>query len=220
MARIAEDLLLLLLDNASERPGLDRARRERVLAAALLLDLAHSCRVRPAVDGEPAPAGRLVVLAGPDPDDPLLVPALHRLARRPVSPQTAIAKVRRGVEPALLKRLELSGQIRPIRLRGAGFNRQWKFPLTDRLRVDQARADLLSALFDDHRPSPSTAAIISLLHRVDGLGPLLSLNDRGWQWVHARAGEIAGGSWVDEQPNRPPEVNLAVTVAAIAPALA
>lgn len=220
MARIAEDLLLLLLDNASERPGLDRPRRERVLAAAVLLDLAHACRVRPAVDGETAPTGRLLVLVGPDPEDPLLEPALHRLARRPVSPQTAITKLRRGVEPALLQRLEQMGQIRPIRLRGPGFNRKWKFPLTDRKRVDQARSGLLSALFDDHRPSPSTAAIISLLHQVDGLGPLLSLNDRGWQWVHTRAGDIARGSWVDEQPAQPPDVNLAVTTAAITPALA
>ena len=31
MAQIAEDLFLLLLDNASAQPGLDRARRERVL---------------------------------------------------------------------------------------------------------------------------------------------------------------------------------------------
>ncbi|HRD13521.1 MAG TPA: GPP34 family phosphoprotein, partial [Mycobacterium sp.] len=45
MARIAEDLLLLLLDNASAQPGLDRAKRKRLLAAAVLLDLAYACRV-------------------------------------------------------------------------------------------------------------------------------------------------------------------------------
>ncbi|RWR27064.1 GPP34 family phosphoprotein, partial [Mycobacterium tuberculosis] len=52
MARIAEDLFLLLLDNASAQPGLDRRRRERVLGAAVLLDLAYMCRVRPALAGE------------------------------------------------------------------------------------------------------------------------------------------------------------------------
>jgi len=45
MARIAEDLLLLLLDKASARPEMDRARHERVLTAAALLDLAHACRI-------------------------------------------------------------------------------------------------------------------------------------------------------------------------------
>ena len=40
------------------QPGLDRARRERVLTAAVLLDLAHACRIRPAMPGEPVePAG-------------------------------------------------------------------------------------------------------------------------------------------------------------------
>jgi hypothetical protein len=37
--------------------------------------------------------------------------------------------------------------------------------------------------------------------------------------VHARAGEIALGSWVDESPTALPEINLAVTVSALRPAL-
>ncbi|MGV0800774.1 GPP34 family phosphoprotein, partial [Mycolicibacterium elephantis] len=74
---------------------------------------------------------------------------------------------------------------------------------------------LLAALFDRKPPTPATAAIVSLLHAVDGLGALLSLNDRGWRWVHARAGEIASGSWVDEYPTALPEVNLAVTTSAV-----
>src|SRR5512144_2684879 len=110
MAQIAEDLLLLLLDNASNRPALDRDRREKVLAAAVLLDLAYACRLRPAVDGEPA--GRLLLLAGPALGDPVLDPALRRLQRRPLKPKAAVAKVRRGVEQALLGQLEHSGYIR------------------------------------------------------------------------------------------------------------
>ena len=82
------------------------------------------------------------------------------------------------------------------------------------------RSALLSALFDRRPPAPPTAAIISLLHAVDGLGALLSLNDRGWRWVHARAGEIAMGSWVDEYPTAMPEVNLAITASAVRRALA
>ncbi|BBU21587.1 hypothetical protein MYXE_13760 [Mycobacterium xenopi] len=83
MARIAEDLLLLLLDNASGQPALDRTRRGRLLAAAVLLDLAYACRIRPAVDGDPVQARRLLVLTGPDPGDPVVAPALQLLLRRP-----------------------------------------------------------------------------------------------------------------------------------------
>jgi hypothetical protein len=58
------------------------------------------------------------------------------------------------------------------------------------------------------------------LHPADGLGALLSLNDRGWRWVHARAGEIASGCWVDESSADLSGVNLAVTVSAVRQALA
>ena len=52
MAQIAEDLFLLLVDNATAQPSLDRPRRERVLAAAVLLDLALACRIRPSGPGD------------------------------------------------------------------------------------------------------------------------------------------------------------------------
>ena len=219
MAQIAEDLFLLLLDNASARPGLDRQRRQRLLGAATLLDLAWACRIRPAVDGEPVGSGRLVALTGSGPLDPITGPALQLLSQRPLRPSSAISKLSRNAEGDLVAHLERSGQIRRIPLPSKGFKRETAFPLLTRNRVGPARAALLSALFDRRPPTPPTAAIISLLHATDGLGALLSLNDRGWRWVHARAGEIALGSWVDESPTALPEVNLAVTVSALRPAL-
>lgn len=218
MAQIAEDLLLLLLDNASNRPALDRDRREKMLAAAVLLDLALACRIRPALDNEPAAPGRLVLLTGPDLADPILDPAIRRLQGRPMKPQAAVAKVRRGVEPALLGQLEQGGFIRPIQLRGNKSPRVWTMP--DRSRVDRARSALLGALFDLRNPAPTTAAIISLLHAADGLGALLSLNERGWQWVDSRAADIAAGCWVDETTAEGlSQVNLAVMASALEPAL-
>ncbi len=219
MAQIAEDLFLLLLDNASAQPGLDRARRERVLSAAVLLDLALACRIRPAVTGEPVEAGRLVALAAPGPMDPVVEPAFRLLARRPLRPAAAVSKLRKHTQQNLTDYLEQTGQIRRIRLQSKRFNQPYAWPLTNRDRVRDARAALLSALFDGRPPAPPTAAIISLLHAVDGLGALLSLNERGWRWVHARAGEIASGSWVDESATALPEMNLAVTASAVRPAL-
>ena len=219
MAQIAEDLFLLLLDNASAQPGLDRARRERVLSAAVLLDLALACRIRPAVTGEPVEAGRLVALAAPGPMDPVVEPAFRLLARRPLRPAAAVSKLRKHTQQNLTDYLEQTGQIRRIRLQSKRFNQPYAWPLTNRDRVGDARAALLSALFDGRPPAPPTAAIISLLHAVDGLGALLSLNERGWRWVHARAGEIASGSWVDEYETALPEMNMAVTASAVRPAL-
>lgn len=219
MAQIAEDLFLLLLDNASAQPGLDPSRRERVLAAAVLLDLAHACLIRPAVAGDPVEAGRLLALTASGPTDPVAEPAFRLLQRHPLRPETAVAKLRKHTERNLTQHLEQAGQIRRIRLQSNRFNRSYAWPLTNRDRVGRARAALLSTLFERRPPTAPTAAIISLLHAVDGLGALLSLNDRGWRWVHARAGEIALGSWVDESPTALPEVNLAITASAMRTAL-
>lgn len=213
MAQIAEDLLLLLLDNSSALPGLERRRRQRVVGAAVLLDLALACRVRPAVDGERVAPGHLVALTGTGPLDPVTGPAFELLQRRPLRPATALTKLHKHSEDHLVGWLEHIGQIRRM-------PQPDTLPLVRRDRVDAARAALLAALFDRHPPPPPTAAIISLLHAVDGLGALLSLNDRGWRWVHARAGEIALGSWVDEQPTGLAEVNLAVTASTLRQALA
>src|SRR5436190_23512978 len=220
MAQIAEDLFLLLLDNASAQPGLDRARRERVLSGAVLLDLAYACRIRPAVAGEPVETGRLVALAASGPMDPVVAPAFELLQRRPLRPATAVKRLSKHAEDNLANYLEYVGQIRRVRLNSKRFGHPYAWPLTNRERVGHARAAMLAALFERRPPAPTTAAIISLLHAVDGLGALLSLNDRGWRWVHGRAGEIAMGSWVDEYPTALPEVNLAITASAVRGALA
>jgi hypothetical protein len=220
MAQIAEDLMLLLLDNAAGQPGLDPERRERVLSAAVLLDLAHACRIRPAVDSDPVRAGTLLVLQGPDLADPVMDMALRILRRRPMRPATAMAKLRRDVEPALLSELARAGEIRQVRVRRSRLRRSFAWRFADRTRVNGTRAAMLSTLFDGAFPTPTTASIVSLLHAVDGFGALLSLNDRGWQWVEDRAGEIASGCWVQESAAMLPAVNLAVTTSAVRPALA
>ena len=220
MARIAEDLALLLLDNASAQPALDRVRHGRVLSAAVLLDLAHACRIRPAVDSEPVEAGRLIALIGPAPTDPVVAPALQLLLRRPLSPAAAIAKLRHQTTNVVLSQLEHAGHIHRVRLQGNGFKRVYAWPLLDRTRVDAIRATLMSVLLDQSSPDPAMAALIALLHTVDGLSAVLSLNERGWEWVLSRAGDIASGSWVCESEPELAEVNLAVTTAVIRQALA
>lgn len=219
MAQIAEDLFLLLLDNASGQPGLDAARRQRVLTAAVLLDLAYACRIRPAVAGDPVEEGRLIALAGTAPLDPVTEPAFRLLEQRPLRPASAVNKLRKHTEDTVAEHLLRTGQIGRVPVPGHGLGHHYAWPLLNRDRVGHARAAMLSALFDRRPPAPTTAAIVFLLHAVDGLGALLSLNDRGWRWVHGRAGEISLGSWVEESPTGIPEINLAVTASALRSAL-
>ena len=190
-----------------------------MLSAAVLLDLAYACRIRPAVAGDDVEIGRLIALAAPGPMDPVVAPAFDLLRRRPLRAPSAVKRLAKQTEDAVVHHLERTGQIRRIPLSSNRFGQSFAWPLTHRDRVAHARSALLSALFDRTPPTPATAAIVTLLHAADGLGALLSLNDRGWRWVHTRASEISSGSWVDESATALPEVNLAVTASAVRSAL-
>jgi hypothetical protein len=220
MAQIAEDLFLLLLDNATAQPALERGRRERVLSAGVLMDLAYACRVRPSVPGDAVEPGRLVALQAGGATDPVVEPVFQLLQSQSLSPSRAVAKISRDVQENVAVHLERLGQIRRVRVASKRFAPVYAWPLIHRERVAMARTDLLSALFDRRPPTPATAAIVTVLHAADGLGALLSLNDRGWRWVHSRATEIASGSWVDEYPTALPEINLAVTASVLRSTLA
>lgn len=218
MARIAEDLFLLLLDHPSEQPQLERSLLGRLLAAALILDLAYDCRVRPALPDELVTPGNLVALAGPAPLDPTVRPALTQLQQGPIAPAAAIAKIRKHAEDEVLDQLLRTGQIHQIQLSAHRLRRNtYRWPVKNKGRLDIARSAVLGALFEKRRPDPVTAAIISLLHRIDGLGVVLPLNDAGAQMVGRRAAEIVGGSWVEASNTG--EVNLALTATAVLPAL-
>jgi hypothetical protein len=83
----------------------------------------------------------------------------------------------------------------------------------NRNRVDTRRGAVWAALSGQGHTDATTAAIISLLHRIGGLGVTLDVNDDHLR----RAGEIASGTWADGSNTA--EVNLALTAAAVLPAL-
>lgn len=218
MARIAEDLLLLLLNNPDEQPHLDRASLGRVLAGALILDLAVDCRVRPTLPHESLPPGHLVALDGPVPRDPSVRPSWTLLQQAPITPADAIAAIRRHSEDDVLDQLLRSGQIHQVQLTAHRLRRNhYRWPIKNRGRAAVARSELLGVLFEKRRPSPVMAAVLCLLHGVHGVQAVLSLNDEGLRVVDERAHEVADGGWVDSSETA--QVNLSLTLDAVLPAL-
>ncbi|MDP9167229.1 MAG: GPP34 family phosphoprotein, partial [Actinomycetota bacterium] len=130
MAQIAEDLFLLLLDNATAQPALERDRRGRVLAAAVLLDLAFACRIRPAVPGDSVPAGKLIALQSGGATDAVVEPAFQLLNQQPLSPSRAVATVSRDVQEHVATHLERLGQINRVRLPAKRFTATYAWPMT------------------------------------------------------------------------------------------
>jgi hypothetical protein len=219
MARIAEDLLLLLLDNHEEQPRLDRAPLGRVLAGALIADLALDCRVRPTLPDEALPAGHLAALAGEVPVDPTVRPTWVLLQQQPITPADTIAAMHKRAEDDVLDQLLRTGQIHQIQLTAHRLRRNhYRWPAKNRSRVAVARAELLGVLFEQRRPQAVMAAVICLLHAVHGLEVVLSLNDAGVRVVDERARDIARGGWVDRDDAA--QVNLSLTLDAVLPALA
>jgi len=213
MARIAEDLSLLLLDNPSAQPQLERSPLARVLAAALILDLAYDCRVRPALPEDPVAPGLLVALAGPAPLDPAVRPTMTLLTQGPITPTAAIAKLRKHAEDDVLDQLLRTGQIHQVTLSTHRLRRNtYAWPVKNRERADAVRAAVLAAL-NGGRPDAVTAAVISLLHRVGGMNAAWAVNDEAAR----RAGDIAGSRWGDGSLTA--EVNLGLTAALVLPAL-
>jgi len=214
MARIAEDLLLLLLDNSAAQPQLDRSRLTRVLAAAVILDLSYDCRVRPALPTEPVEPGRLLALEGPVPLDPAVRPTLALLAQGPITPAAALAKIRKHAEDDVLDQLLRTGQIHQVGLSTHRLRRNtYAWPVKNRSRVDAVRYAAQAALSGQRQPDAVTAAIISLLYRVGGLNAALDINDADLR----RAGDITAGP--SDTGSNTAEVNLALTAAAVLPAL-
>lgn len=232
MADIADALMQLLLDNATARPLLETAQRRRALAAATLLDLALACRIRPATEADEVPDGSLVVLAGPDPEDAVLAAALRLLSSTPLTPAAAVTRLARNTEERVIAGLRDSDRVAELRLRPSfsgpavisgrrlrrSDRRAWL--LRDRGTAAALREELLTVLVDGAPVRPPTAALIAVLYSVDGLHDLLSLEPRVWLIADERAAEIASATWVlnGDEPSVP-EMNLAVTAAAVCGAL-
>jgi hypothetical protein len=218
MARIAESVLLLLLDNPEEQPPLERGPLGRVLAGGLILDLGLDCRVRPTLPDEPLPTGHLTALEGPVPVDPAVRPTWALLRQKPITPGDAIAAIRKHSEDDVLDQLLRTGQIHQRQLTAHRLRRNhYRWPIKNRARVAVTRSELLGVLFERRRPHPVMAAVICLLNGVRGLQAVLPLNDDGVAAVDDRAREIAAGGWVDSSDTA--QVNLSLTLGAVLPAL-
>ena len=164
------------------------------------------------------PAGRLIALAGPVPADPTVRPALALLQQQPLTAESAVGALRKHAEDDVLDQLLRTGQIHQVALTEHRLRRNhYRWPVKNRARVAITRAEFLGVLFENRRPTPVIAAVISLLHAVGGMDAVLDLNAAGAQAVAERANDIANGEWVKGTDTA--GVNLELTAAEVLPAL-
>jgi hypothetical protein len=190
---IAEDVLLLLVDDRTGRFLVDSTRLDNVLAGAVLVELVTIERVGFAPAGGGVKRGRMVVVDATPPDDPVLQGALATVAAsRPAKPEQLIARVRKRLRTTLLERLTEAGALRHSTRKLVGILPRTTWPAVDSSHKRELRARLQDVLVAGATPDGRTAALVSLLLAVNAAHKVVDADKKA---VRARAKGIAAGDW-------------------------
>ena len=212
---IAEDLLLLITDNASGKPVVGSTELENGLAGAVLLELALAGRVDVEEGRGPFRANRLLVVDPAPTGDQVLDAGLRSIAAKPGrKPESVLGGLRKGLRPRLYQRLATQGILRAQEGRVLGLFPTSRWPAADSRHEDALRRDLHAALVVGVQPSERTAAVISLLHAIRAVHKVVGeREDR--KRVKARAKEISDGAWAAAAVRKAVDAVNAATMAAI-----
>lgn len=218
MSLLAEDLLLLALDDESGKAIVDGVTLPRALAGAVLLELALDNVVVLDEEGARGKKGRVVV-GDTAPTDPVLADAVARLdGRKPMKPTAAIEKLSKNIQDIVVARVVANGWVREERGKVLGLFPTRRWPAVDESHERQVRAELRSVLADGLTPSPRTAALISLLSATKMAPKIFADADK--KQITKRAKEIAEGEWAGKAVRQAVDaVNTAVIVAVAVPAV-
>jgi hypothetical protein len=193
MALIAEDLLLLLLDD--ETGELRGASQLQVgLGGAVLADLALDDRVE-VEEKSSFWSSAKVHTAGAPPTDPVLADGYATVAEKERSAQDLVSRLGKGLKERLIDGLVARGVLREEKSKTLGFIPRTRWPAVDSTHEEEVRRGLDAALLQGQPPDPHTAAVISILH---AMGEAHKVVDRGGLSagdVKKRAKAIAEGDW-------------------------
>ena len=214
MTLIAEDLLLLLLDDEGGTLPSGLAVKE-VLGGAVLVELAmlEAVEVRKAGSW-----GRSKVYATgrAAPEDPELRDALARVEEKDRTAQDLVGRLGRGLKERLTDRLAERGILERRDGRVLGVFPHTTWPAADTAHEGEVRRALTAALVQGFTPDDRTAALIALLHAVDRAHKTVDSQGLGSRAVKKRAKEIAEGDWAAKAVRDAVQASQAAMVAVIA----
>src|SRR5215813_8365693 len=217
---LAEDLLLLITDDASGRLSMPGAQADAGLGGANLVELTLLGKVDVAGEQDPGKPGRIIVRDPSPPGDEVLDAALQTLsARQGSKPSAVIRPLGKNLRPVLYQRLAASGVLRSEHGRALGIFPTRTWPTQDPSHEAEMRQLVTQALTQPTAPDERTAALIALLHALRCEHKIVDL--RSFQLsrrqLRARAAEIAQGNWASGAVRKSiDEMIVAVTVAVAA----
>jgi hypothetical protein len=220
---LAEDLLLLVTDDASGRLVAPAAQVDAGLGGANLAELTLLNKVGLSVEGEAGKAGRIVVRDPCPAGDEVLDAALQILiARQGSKPSAVIRPLGKGLRQRLYERLAASGVLRAGQGRILGIFPTHTWLAQDAHHEAQVRLLLTQALAQQQAPDARSAALIALLHALQCEHKIVDPRPYGLskRQLRVRAEEIAKSSWASEAVQKAITEIIAAVAAASAAAAA
>ena len=221
---LAEDLLLLVTDDASGQLSVPAAQVDAGLGGANLVELALMNKVDLAAKGEEGKPGRIIVRDPSPAGDDVLDAALAILAaNQGKKPSAVIRPLSKNLRQRLYERLAAAGVIRAGRGRILGIVPPRTWPAQDASHEAHVRELLTQALVQQTAPDSRTAALIALLHALKCEHKIIDPTPYGLsrRQLAARAEEISRGNWASGAVRKAiDEMNAAVLAATTAATVA
>jgi len=207
---IAEDVLLLAVDDATGKVSQWTMNLDSALSGAVLIELAVAGRIQLDRDGRTA---KVVVVDAAPTGDPVLDPSLQSLVDKdPMRPESAIGRVGKGLRERLYASLEAKGTLRRESGKVLGIFSTTRWPAEDSVHEAGIRQQVTNALLLGQDPDERVAAIISVLAAADMLRTVVDKNDA--KTAKQRAKAIAEGNWAaDGVRSAIQEMQLAISAA-------
>ena len=164
---LAEDLLLLVTNDASGRLSVPSSQADAGLGGANLLELTLLGKVDVSGPQDQGKPGRIVVRDPAPAGDEVLDAALQVLVEQQGrKPSAVIRPLGKNLRPALYQRLAASGVLRAAKGRVLGIFPVRSWPAQDPGHEAGIREQVTQALIQPGTPDERTAALISLLHAL------------------------------------------------------
>ncbi|WP_248582531.1 GPP34 family phosphoprotein [Nocardioides sp. InS609-2] len=211
---IAEDLLLLLLDDAK---GTLTATSypQTILGGGLLIELAlteavevgdkegfwRTAKVRARLDARPA--------------DPVLVDALAVVNDKERGAQDLVNRLGKGLKETLTARLEQRGILERRDGKVLGLFPRTTWPSVDSTHEQTVRRAIEASLLLGATPDERTGALIALLHAIGQAHKVIDRQDMPAAEVKARAKKISEGAWAAKAVKDAIAASVAATTAAV-----
>ena len=196
MTLIAEDLLLLVLDDAKGTPSTG-GDTDALLGGAVLAELALIGLVTVDENNSIWRAGK-VHTASPVPADlhPVLTEALRTIAEKDRKASTLVTKIGKGLAPRLAAGLAERRILERRERKLVGLLPRTTWPAVDNAHEAAVRRTLTVCLVNDGRPDERTRAIIALLAAVNHAHRAITLGTTAdKRQLKKRAKELSEGQW-------------------------